>query len=248
MERRTPSISVIIPVFNGAAFLAEAMASIRAQQIPVSEIIVVDDGSTDETAAVVAVLGKDIRYVYQTNQGPHAAQNTGLALARGNVIAFLDADDRWTADKLNVQLPLLLSDLHPEVVLGFLQYIRLRKTAAGKCGYQPFLEPFFGANCFGAALFRREAFAHVGLLDNAMICGGDVDWFLRAREQGLVMAAVDRITLFYRLHPGNLTRHKTQRDHFLLQALKQSLDRRRAAHGEVTDLGELPRPWPDMRK
>ena len=248
MERCTPSISVIIPVFNGAAFLTEAVASIHAQQIPVSEIIIVDDGSTDETAAVAAGLGKGIRYAYQSNQGPHAAQNTGLALAQGKVIAFLDADDRWAVDKLNVQLPLLLSDLHPEIVLGFLQYIRLRKTAGGSCEYQPFLEPFFGANCFGAALFRREAFNKVGLLDSALICGGDVVWFLRAREQGLVMAAVDRITLFYRLHPGNITRHKTQRDHFLLQALKQSLDRRRAAYGKVIDLGKLPGPWPDIRK
>ncbi|MCJ7525705.1 MAG: glycosyltransferase family 2 protein [Candidatus Aminicenantes bacterium] len=248
MEHRYPSISVIIPVFNGAPFLAEAVASIHAQQIPVNEIIIVDDGSTDETAAVAAGLGKGLRYIYQPNQGPHAAQNTGLALAQGEVIAFLDADDRWPTDKLSVQLPLLLSDLHPAIVLGFLQYIRLRETAGGKCEYLPFLEPFFGANCFGAALFRRETFAKVGQLDGAMTCGGDVDWFLRAREQGLVMAAVSSVTLFYRLHPGNITRHKTQRDHFLLQALKQSLDRRRASDRKVADLSELPRPRPDRRK
>jgi glycosyltransferase involved in cell wall biosynthesis len=239
-----PSISVIIPVFNGAAFLAEAVASIRVQQITVSEIIVVDDGSTDESAAVAAGLGKGIHYVYQPNRGPHAAQNTGLELAQGELIAFLDADDRWPAEKLSVQLPLLQADQQPAVVLGFLQYIRLQKTAGRTWDYLPFLEPFLGANCFGASLFRREAFSKVGLLDGAMNCGGDVDWFLRAREQGLAMAAVDRVTLFYRLHPGNLTRHKTQREHFLLRALKQSLDRRRAAGRAVANLHELPRPRP----
>ena len=247
MERGRPSISVIIPVFNGAAFLAEAVASIRCQEIPAGEIIIVDDGSIDESAAVAAGLGKGIRYVYQPNRGPHAAQNTGLALARGDVIAFLDADDLWPVDKLSVQLTLLQADPQPAVALGFLQYIRLRETPSGKGEYLPFLEPFFGANCFGAALFRREAFAKVGPLNGSMTYGGDVDWFLRAREQGLAIAAVDRVTLFYRLHPGNLTRHKTRRDHFLLLALKQSLDRRRSADGAVADLGELPRPRPGGR-
>jgi glycosyltransferase involved in cell wall biosynthesis len=248
MDRGRPSISVIIPVFNGAAFLAEAVASVRAQKIPAGEIIIVDDGSTDDSAAVAAGLGKDVRYVYQPNRGPHAAQNTGLGLARGDVIAFLDADDRWPEDKLSVQLPLLEADPKPAVALGFLQYIRLRETPGRPADYLPFLEPFFGANCFGAALFRREAFAKVGPLDGTMSYGGDVDWFLRAREQDLAIAAVDRVTLFYRLHPGNLTRHKTLRDHFLLLALKQSLDRRRSADGEVADLGELPRPRPGGRE
>lgn len=248
MERRRPSISVIIPVFNGAGFLAEAVASIRGQRIPASEIIVVDDGSTDHSAAVAASLGEGIRYVYQANRGPHAAQNTGLKLAQGEVIAFLDSDDLWPADKLGVQLPLLLSDLRPAVVLGFLQYIRLQEDSDGESGYRPFLEPFFGSNCFGASLFRREAFTKVGQLDGTMTCGGDVDWFLRAREQGLAMATVGSVTLLYRLHPGNITRDKTQRDHFLLLALKQSLDRRRAAGGAVGALGALPCHRPDSRK
>jgi glycosyltransferase involved in cell wall biosynthesis len=248
MADACPPISVIIPVFNGADFLAGSVASVRCQQIPVKEIIIVDDGSSDRTAAVAAGLGEDIRYVYQENQGPHAAQNTGLAMAGGDVIAFLDADDLWSAEKLSIQLPLLQNDSQLQVVLGFLQYIRLRETVGGGQDYIPFLEPFFGANCFGAALFRREAFTRIGPLDGAMVCGGDVDWFLRAREQGLAMAAVARTTLFYRLHPGNITRHKMQRDHFLLRALKQSLDRRRGVPGGIVDLGKLPRPLPDGLK
>jgi len=72
------SVSVIIPVYNGAAFLAEAVASVRRQKVLPREIIIVDDGSTDETSSTAANLGKDIRYFYQENRGPHAAQNTGL--------------------------------------------------------------------------------------------------------------------------------------------------------------------------
>lgn len=242
MASGRPSVSVIIPVFNGASFLPEAVASIRRQRIRVDEIIIIDDGSTDRTAEVAAGLGDDIHYIYQTNRGPHAAQNTGLAMAQGEVIAFLDADDLWPDDKLSIQLPLLQNDPQPQVVLGFLQYIRLRKTADGQSHYLPYLEPFFGANCFGSALFRREVFTMIGSLDEVMVCGGDVDWFLRAREKRLPMAAVDRIGLFYRLHPGNITRNKARRDHFLLLALGRSLQRRRSAAGAVEALQGLPQP------
>ena len=97
-------LSVIMPVYNGAEFLAEAVASIVAQAYQPLEIIVVDDGSTDETATIVQSLGGEIRYLYQFNQGPAAARNAGLALAQGDLIAFLDVDDLWPADKLAQQM------------------------------------------------------------------------------------------------------------------------------------------------
>jgi glycosyltransferase involved in cell wall biosynthesis len=239
------SVSVIIPVYNGAAFLADAVASVRRQKVFPREIIIIDDGSTDETSSMAANLGKDIRYFYQKNRGPHAAQNTGLQAARGDVIAFLDADDQWPDDKLSLQLPLLAESPELDIVLGCLQYVRCLKTPTDEWRDIPFLKPFFGSSCFGAALFRARAFAKVGPLDPSLRQGGDVDWFLRAREQGLAMAAVDRVTLYYRLHQHNLTRDHFQRDHYLLQALKKSLNRRRQANGKtIVNLPDLPRPIP----
>jgi len=111
--RRT--ISAVIPTYNSACYLAEAVASIRSQTLPVEEIIVVDDGSADDTPTVVAGLGPDITYIRQTNAGPAAARNRGIAAARGVLIAFLDADDIWTADKLERQTAAL--DRHPELAL-----------------------------------------------------------------------------------------------------------------------------------
>ena len=109
------SVSVVIPTFNCAAYLPEAIRSVLAQTHQASEIIVVDDGSTDDTAAVVAGLGNGVIYVRQANAGVAAARNTGVARATGSYVAFLDADDYWAPDKLETQL--LVMDICPDVDL-----------------------------------------------------------------------------------------------------------------------------------
>src|SRR5712664_390476 len=97
----TPTlISCIIPVFNGERYLREALDSILAQTHRPVEIIVADDGSSDGTAAVVASYGDHVHYLHQPNAGPAAARNLGLSAARGEFVAFLDADDLWHPEKL----------------------------------------------------------------------------------------------------------------------------------------------------
>ena len=97
-------ISAVIPAYNSAEFLKEAIDSILKQTHPVDEIIIVDDGSTDQTQQVVESFGDQITYIKQANQGPSAARNNGILAAKGDWIAFLDADDQWTADKIEQQL------------------------------------------------------------------------------------------------------------------------------------------------
>lgn len=103
----TPSISVVIPTFNRARFIGAAVQSIRDQSHACAEIVIVDDGSTDDTAQVVAALGDGIRYVKQTNAGPAAARNRGILEATGDLVAFLDTDDRWLPDKTALQVDIL---------------------------------------------------------------------------------------------------------------------------------------------
>lgn len=98
------SISAVIPAYNAGRYLEEAVRSIRQQGAAISEIIIVDDGSTDNTAGVVATLGSDIQYVWQENAGPSAARNLGIKLANSSWIAFLDADDVWTPNKIAEQM------------------------------------------------------------------------------------------------------------------------------------------------
>ena len=98
-------ISCIVPVFNGERYLAEALDSILAQTWRPLEVIVVDDGSTDGTAHIAAGYGAEVSYIHQANAGPAAARNRGLDAARGEFIAFLDADDLWHKDKLSARWP-----------------------------------------------------------------------------------------------------------------------------------------------
>lgn len=162
-------VSVIIPVYNGARFIEMALRSVQRQSYPASEIIVVDDGSTDGTAAAIAHSGVAVRYLYQQNAGAQYARNVGLAMARGELITFLDADDLWSPDKLQIQLALLAKR---ELVIGHSQLLTDDKR------------PFLFLN-LAAGLFRRQVFETVGRFEATLSTNDDLDWFMRAREQGL---------------------------------------------------------------
>lgn len=110
-----PTVSVIIPTYNRAAFLGAAVESVRAQSWPDVEIVIVDDGSTDDTEAVVSALGAGIRYIKQRNAGPAVARNRGIHETQADLIAFLDTDDRWLPEKLALQVDIL--QRYPSVAL-----------------------------------------------------------------------------------------------------------------------------------
>ncbi len=234
-----PLISTIIPVFNGERFLAEAVDSIRGQRYPELEIIVVDDGSTDGTAEVARRLGDPVRYESQANRGAPAARNRGLELARGELIAFLDADDVWTPDKLGLQASRLLAEPELELAIGMTQLMRFVEGADGSAAYQPMGEAGLIPS-LGSALFRREAFDRLGRLDESLRMDDDVDWFLRALENDVRMAVVPRVVQYYRRHERNITNARGVDIRFFLVAIKKSLERRRAGGGKVRALGRWP--------
>jgi glycosyltransferase involved in cell wall biosynthesis len=224
MTSANPLISVIIPIYNGAKFIAEAVESIRRQDYAPMEIVIIDDGSTDETGQIVASLGNDIRYYYQRNTGPAAARNRGLAIARGELIGFLDSDDLWPQHKLQVQIPRLATDPNIDVVLGRIECIRLPGAAEfdGHDDADTFVDVHLGSG-----IFRKSVFDKVGVFDEMLSFSEDRDWFLRAMEQGITIAVIEHTTLYYRLHSDNMTRDKNIIDFQFIKVLKKSLDRRR---------------------
>jgi glycosyltransferase involved in cell wall biosynthesis len=111
-------ISAVIPAYNSAAFIAEAIESIRQQTHPIDEIIIVDDGSTDNTEAIVHSTAPESIYIHQQNQGPSAARNRGIEAAGGDWIAFLDADDQWTTNKVAQQIAALENDTSLRLIAG----------------------------------------------------------------------------------------------------------------------------------
>jgi glycosyltransferase involved in cell wall biosynthesis len=225
-----PLVSVIIPVFNGERFLREAVESVLAQKYAPLEIIIVDDGSTDSTATVARSLPETVRYLYQANKGPAAARNRGIEHAQGNLIAFADADDLWPAAKLELQLPYLIKDPAIEIVMGRIQQVLLSRSVNGQTQAEEFAEPAFSVN-LGSAVIRKSVFERVGLFDESMRYSEDVDWFMRARENGAAIVTIDAVTLLYRQHEENMTRGKSTSELNVLKALKRSLDRRRERTG-----------------
>jgi len=133
-----PSVSVIIPVYNGETFVDEAIDSVIHQKYEPLEIIIVDDGSTDRTAEVIRGYGEKVQYRYQSNTGPAAARNSGLRVASGDVMAFIDADDLWPEGKLALQINRLQQEPTLEVVLGRVQYSMLSQTAGSDATFVPF--------------------------------------------------------------------------------------------------------------
>lgn len=224
--RYRPFVSVIIPSWNRAAFLPEAIGSVRAQNYENLEIIVVDDGSTDDTPEVLASLGRDVRTAWQQNAGPAAARNHGISLARGELIAFLDSDDVWATGGLEARVEAFERNPAAQMALGLTQVAVIAPHSKGADRFAPVADPAF-VTSFGAALCRREVFEVAGLLDASLRTGEDVDWFLRCREAGVMTTLVPTVTTHVRRHEGSMTFLDEHRHRGLLVAIKRSLDRRR---------------------
>lgn len=236
----TRLVSVVIPVYNGEPYLAEAIESVFNQDYRPLEMIVVNDGSTDNTEAVAKRYDKDITYVRQERRGPAAARNKGLHISRGEIIGFLDADDLWSEDKLSLQLACLAGNPSLEIVLGLSQRMKSKTAEKTKPNFEAWYDPFV-APSLGAAVFKRTVFDRIGLLDETLHFGEDVDWFMRARERGISMMIIEQVTHFYRIHESNMTLQAATRDSYLMRALKKSLDRRRReGRGQVA-------PFPKLR-
>ncbi len=229
-----PFVSVIVPAYNGEAFLAETLASILAQNYPNYEVVFVDDGSTDTTAKIAAGFGKELRYIYQANSGkPAAARNLGLQLALGEIVAFLDQDDLWLPNTLSRKVNELVQSPELDVVLGLTSFQKLLPSENGGREFREVFSPRLQM-LLSSAVFRRAVFDRVGLFDETLrYYTDDMDWFLRAREAGVRLKVLDEVTLAWRLHDSNTSREQQIRDRALTEVVKRSLDRRRAASAPV---------------
>ena len=187
-----PKISVVIPSYNRAGCIEKAIDSVLEQTVDDIEIILVDDGSTDNTRELIQnKYGDQVRYVYQENQGMAGARNTGIKNAQGDYIAFLDSDDYWYSAKLERQMS--LAEEHPEY--GLLasrcdkiqcseRTKKLRRPLSyqgrrGKSGWV--LNDLFQANFIrtSTVIIRRDCFNRIGLFDEKLIRGEDIDFWLR---------------------------------------------------------------------
>ncbi len=220
-----PALSVIMPVYNGARWLPESLASIRRQAVAGVEVVVVDDGSAEDVAAVVRAHCPEARCFRQENRGPAAARNSGLEQAAGTLIGFLDHDDVWPDASLAVRVRALEENPAAFFVLGRTRMLATRETP----------DPWVSPN-LGAGLYRRDLFDAVGLFNERREFSEDVEWFLRVRESGLPYVTIPDVSLHYRRGTGGVTRGRSWGDAEVLATLRASLARRRQAGGEAYDL------------
>jgi glycosyltransferase involved in cell wall biosynthesis len=232
-----PLISCIVPVFNGERYLAEALNSILAQPYAPLEIIVADDGSTDGSAAIARSYGDRVRVVRQPNSGAPAARNLGLEAARGELIAFLDADDLWHREKLVRQSARFVARPELEVSVTHLQtfWVPELRAEAERFRDHPLSQPQPGY-VTQTMLARRAVFARVGGFNTGLSVGDPMEWFVRAAEHGAVMELLPDTLAYRRLHQRNLSwesgrarRMTAAMQEAVLRVVKESLDRRRGA-------------------
>jgi glycosyltransferase involved in cell wall biosynthesis len=223
-------IIVMIGVYNGAPYLADAIESVFAQTYRPFELIVVDDGSTDGSGDVAKRYGDALIYAYQENAGNGAARNHAVRLASGELFAFLDADDRFVPDKLERQWAALEADPMLEIVFGHVrEFLSPELTEEQRASVRPPApqpSPWTAPNLM---LIRRDSFQRVGPFSETVRVGVTVDWYARAMEERLRSTMLPEVLLERRLHTqNNGLRERDSRSQYL-HVLKASLDRRRAA-------------------
>ena len=218
----TPLVSIIVAVWNGETFLRKALESAFAQEYEPFEVVFVDDGSEDGTGEIARSF--PVRYVRQANQGLPAARNAGLALARGEFVAFLDDDDLLPPTKLGVQARYLHD--HPEIgcVLGRQDWI-FEGIEEPNMPRDPIYGEVGGIQLV-TAMIRSGVLEELGGFDPSYSYAEDRDLFIRMREHGVEIAVLPEVVLHKRLHGSNMTMNQPT-THPMLRSLREKLERER---------------------
>lgn len=229
-------ISVIIPTYNRASFLLEAIQSVLNQDAfqlteasSLFELIVVDDGSTDNTKDTVASFGERVRYQVQLNQGVSAARNLGLRLASGDFIAFLDSDDLWKEDKIANQMSFMKAFPRAKACYTEEIWIRREVVVNPKKKHRKYSGWIFEKVLplclisLSSALFRKEVFEEIGSFDEDFPACEDYDFGIRLAHQYPVFLLSRPLIVKRGGHPDQLSRKYWGMDRFRIQALEKAL-------------------------
>ncbi len=225
-----PKISVILSVHNGQNYVQEAIESVLAQDYPNVELVLVNDGSTDETAVVLHVFSDRAVIITQTNQGLGAGRNAGIRAASGDYLSFIDHDDLWEPGKLSQQMAVMNSAEHDLIVFSHVQQFVCSTLNAVERSFLRVPEEPMPGFVAGAMLLSRARFNEVGEFFAINQVGEFVDWYLRAQEKQIPVQMMPQVLLHRRIHKTNMGRQPEiyQRQGYL-KILKAGLDRKRSA-------------------
>ncbi len=219
---------VVVPAYNAARFIGEALESVLGQSVPPDSVIVVDDGSTDDTARIAATFGSRVAVVHAPHRGIAATRNAGAARCDCELLAFIDADDRWMPDKLERQRAALDAGSGAGFVICHMRAFASPELPESErvalLAQQPV--PFAGWTA-SALLVRRSAFLAVGDFAEDLAVGETIDWFNRARHLGVIGRTLPDVLVERRLHRNNSTRVQRRDRRDYLAMAKRHLDRTR---------------------
>ena len=227
-RERAARVSVVLPVYNRETYVGAAIESVLGQTLPPDELIVVDDGSTDASVAVVESFARPcIHVIRQENAGIGAARNRGIAAATGDLIAFIDSDDLWERDKLELQVGALRERDDVQLVFGHMvEFLSPDRAETLRGSLQVGTEPVPGLMAI-TLLARRTAVEQIGPFDEQLRVGEFVEWMARAHDVGLTNLMLPQLVARRRIHGGNTVLTRSNADY--LRAIKSTLDRRRRA-------------------
>lgn len=222
-----PEVSVVIPTYNSAQFLGEALQSVSDQTFKDYEIIVVDDGSTDHTKQIIDKYNGKIRYIFQENGGPAKARNSGIKASSGKYIAFLDADDVWEPTKLEKQVRMF--HRCPEVAMIFTEnscYSEngVYQNSMGK--RERLMKGDVAKNIFlrsgvvtPTVIVKKEIFNKIGVFEEELCMGEDDNMWVRIATDFKV-SLIDEPLVKVRAHPRRVTGDKTR----LLECVQTNIE------------------------
>ncbi|MGH9172559.1 MAG: glycosyltransferase family A protein [Acidimicrobiales bacterium] len=215
-------VGVALPVFNCERYVVAALESVLAQTYPVSDVVVVDDGSADTSYPLALGVGHPVRVVRQEHAGVGVARSRAVNLVRGEIVVLMDSDDLLTSDSIGTRLQVILDNPDVDIVYG-----QIRSFTECVGGVPVPLDRPRPAHTPGAMMVRRSAFDRVGPFTAGLRVAEGLDWLLRAHEVGLREATVEEQVQWRRVHGANNS--LTQRGSLgeLPRTLKASLDRRR---------------------
>jgi glycosyltransferase involved in cell wall biosynthesis len=229
-DQEAPLVSVIIPTYNRAEYVNDAIECILNQTYSNIEIIVVDDGSTDHTQETLKKYSnaKNFRYIYQENRGPAGARNSGLRTSEGEYIQFLDSDDLITPDKIQLQVDYMKE--HPDCDIIYSD-VRFFHGNDHEHLFNRHLE-FFSDNIFEniiykvfivihSALIRRRVIEKIGPFDEALKRGEDPDFWIRASLAGMKFDYHDKPLALYRIHDIQVSKSRIENRKTLIKIIQR---------------------------
>jgi glycosyltransferase involved in cell wall biosynthesis len=222
----TATVACVVPVHNGERYLAQTLRSILAQTLRPAEVVVVDDGSSDDSAAIAQSFGDPVRVIRQEHRGPASARNRGVAEAHSELVAFLDADDLFHPRKLERQAARFAARPELDVSVCTAENFWEPGLEAEQARYEALGRTRF-AHAFQTTVARRSVFERIGMLAETWLHGDYMEWVTRVSDAGLVIEVLPDVLVSRRMHRNSLSHRDTDAKPYL-DIIRKRLVARRA--------------------